>query len=191
MATSLALRHAPEHVFAAAARTAPSRVPFANPKTTALLRSLPRLPPSSSSQPLSVNPTLPTTTTSTTTATATATTTATNPASEDPNGDTPLSCSWQTTALTLHALHGLAQSLAPAAGPELAPVQAWFELVGRFGAAALLRRADTDAHDDGDDDDDDAPVLDRLKQGLAPLVRCPHFGASIERAAFEAVVERW
>ncbi|KAL8419730.1 hypothetical protein RB594_002780 [Gaeumannomyces avenae] len=82
--------------------------------------------------------------------------------------------SWRASGLTLAALHGLAQSLAPLAGPELTPVQAWFELAARFPAALLLR----------------ADVSDALKRGFVGVVKCVHFGAAVEREAFESVVFR-
>ncbi|KAL8304067.1 hypothetical protein RB597_004615 [Gaeumannomyces tritici] len=82
--------------------------------------------------------------------------------------------SWRASGLTLAALHGLAQSLAPLAGPELTPVQAWFELAARFPAALLLR----------------ADVSDALKRGFVGVVKCVRFGAAVEREAFEGVVFR-
>jgi hypothetical protein len=105
--------------------------------------------------------------------------------------------SWKASGLTLKSLYGLACSLNPPPPPspslalaadnddeeddgscdrgaEIAPVQAWFELVARFGAAELMREG----------------VLDRLKRELVGVVKCPHFGASIKRLAFESVVGR-
>jgi len=82
-------------------------------------------------------------------------------------------CSWQTTGLTLHSLYGLACSISEA-DLEITPVQAWFELAGRYPREVLMRRE----------------VLDGLKRELAPVVKCPHFGAVMERAAYESVVGR-
>ncbi|KAK0657307.1 hypothetical protein B0T16DRAFT_452784 [Cercophora newfieldiana] len=82
-------------------------------------------------------------------------------------------CSWQATGLTLHSLYGLACSISDA-DLEITPVQAWFELAGRYPLGLLLKRE----------------VLEVLKRELAPMVRCPHFGAVIEREAFESVVGR-
>ncbi|KAK1834722.1 hypothetical protein QBC39DRAFT_251811 [Podospora conica] len=87
--------------------------------------------------------------------------------------DVPEACEWSAAGLTLQALHGLACSISDAA-VEVAPVQAWFELAARVPAEVLLRRE----------------VLDALKRELAPVVRCPHFGAQMERGAFESVVGR-
>ncbi|KAL2134892.1 hypothetical protein VTI74DRAFT_10527 [Chaetomium olivicolor] len=164
MATSLALRNAPDHIFQAATRT--------------------RLFPGST---VSVRPScLPST--STTTAPLITTTTplisSTNPATtaavdfdhpdfpNTPENVTRLS--WKTSSLTLRSLHGLARSLNPDDALELTPVQAWFELARRFGVERLMA----------------AGVLDTLKRELVGVVKCPHFGASMERAAFESVVGR-
>ncbi len=53
-------------------------------------------------------------------------------------------------------------------------MQAWFELAARVPAEILLRRE----------------ILDALKRELAPLVKCPYYGAWMERGAFESVVGR-
>ncbi len=82
--------------------------------------------------------------------------------------------SWRTTSLTLAAIHGLASSLVPDDAVEVAPVQAWFELVRRFGADVLMAEG----------------VLEQLKREFVGVVRCPHFGAVVERGAFESVVGR-
>lgn len=82
-------------------------------------------------------------------------------------------CEWSAAGLTLQALHGLACSISDAA-VEVAPVQAWFELAARVPGEVLMRRE----------------VLEALKRELAPIVRCPHFGAQMERGAFESVVGR-
>ncbi|KAI1209980.1 uncharacterized protein F4807DRAFT_80498 [Annulohypoxylon truncatum] len=77
-------------------------------------------------------------------------------------------------SLTLESLYSLASTLNPADGPELAPVQAWFEIARLYGAAAAL----------------DAARMDRVRAELAPAVDCLHFGAVMARDAFEGVVER-
>lgn len=82
-------------------------------------------------------------------------------------------CEWSAAGLTLQALHGLACSISDSA-VEVAPVQAWFELAARVPGEVLMRRE----------------VLEALKRELAPIVRCPHFGAQMERGAFESVVGR-
>ncbi|KAJ0159306.1 hypothetical protein CTA2_9955 [Colletotrichum tanaceti] len=77
------------------------------------------------------------------------------------------------SALSLKSLLALAKTLNPG-DIELTPVQAWFELAARYGAAALMR---------GD-------VIDTLKREFCGVVDCIHFGAIIERDAFESVVAR-
>ncbi|KAL1844312.1 hypothetical protein VTJ49DRAFT_2369 [Mycothermus thermophilus] len=85
--------------------------------------------------------------------------------------------SWRTSALTLRALHGLAQTLAGAdpEGAEVTPVQAWFELAQRVGYERLLATPG---------------LLDALKRELHRLVKCRFYGASIRRDEFEGVVAR-
>ena len=82
--------------------------------------------------------------------------------------------SWTTTALTLASIHGLASSLVPDDAVEVAPVQAWFELVRRFGVDVVMAEG----------------VLEALRREFVGVVRCPHFGAVVERGAFESVVGR-
>ena len=82
--------------------------------------------------------------------------------------------SWTSTSLTLASIHGLASSLVPDDTVEVAPVQAWFELVRRFGVDVLMAEG----------------VLEALKREFVGVVRCPHFGAVVERGAFESVVGR-
>ncbi|EAQ93301.1 hypothetical protein CHGG_01536 [Chaetomium globosum CBS 148.51] len=120
MATSLALRDAPEHIFKAASRS--DRLLFPSTK------------------PIATN----------------------------------FEAYWCCTSLTLRSLHGLASSLNPNDGVEVAPVQAWFELVGRFGAERVMATG----------------VLERLKREFVGVVKCLHYGASMERGAFESVVGR-
>ncbi|KAI0482731.1 hypothetical protein GGR56DRAFT_685681 [Xylariaceae sp. FL0804] len=98
---------------------------------------------------------------------------------ERPDGKEP-AVQWRLPAganggpgLTLESLLGLAATLnRPDA--ELAPVQAWFEMVGMYGLGAAAEAAR-------------AGVLVRE---LAPLVRCVQFGAVIERSAFDSVMYR-
>ncbi|KAI0843126.1 hypothetical protein F5Y06DRAFT_81376 [Hypoxylon sp. FL0890] len=75
--------------------------------------------------------------------------------------------------LTLSSLHGLASTLNPA-DQELAPVQAWFEIARLYGGAAVQ----------------DTERMDAVRTELARGVECQHFGAVIQRWAFEDVVER-
>jgi len=81
--------------------------------------------------------------------------------------------SWQATGLTLQSLYGLASSFTDA-DVELTPVQAWFDLASRYPLDLILR----------------PDVLAELKRELAPVVKCPHFGAQLERMAYESVVGR-
>ena len=90
-------------------------------------------------------------------------------------GNVPLkgeSPSWTISGLTLQNLRLLASSLIPG-DAELTPVQGWFELVERYGTEVLLGQA-----------------MASLKREFVGVVKCPHFGAVIEREAFESVVER-
>ncbi|KAK1600256.1 uncharacterized protein LY79DRAFT_698831 [Colletotrichum navitas] len=77
------------------------------------------------------------------------------------------------SALSLKSLLALAKTLNPG-DIELTPVQAWFELAARYGAAALMRDN----------------VIEALKREFCGVVDCIHFGAIIERDAFESVVAR-
>ncbi|GKT41990.1 uncharacterized protein ColSpa_02171 [Colletotrichum spaethianum] len=77
------------------------------------------------------------------------------------------------SALSLKSLLSLAKTLNPG-DIELTPVQAWFELAARYGAAALMREN----------------VIEALKREFCGVVDCIHFGAIIERDAFESVVAR-
>ncbi|OHW95810.1 methyltransferase domain-containing protein [Colletotrichum incanum] len=77
------------------------------------------------------------------------------------------------SALSLKSLLSLAKTLNPG-DIELTPVQAWFELAARYGAAALMREN----------------VIEALKKEFCGVVDCIHFGAIIERDAFESVVAR-
>ncbi|KAK1451925.1 hypothetical protein CMEL01_06499 [Colletotrichum melonis] len=89
-----------------------------------------------------------------------------------------VSHTWQAdtgagSALSLKSLLALAKTLNPG-DIELTPVQAWFELAARYGAAALMR----------------GNVIEALKREFRGVVDCIHFGAIIERDAFESVVAR-
>ncbi|KAF4819494.1 hypothetical protein CGCSCA5_v004338 [Colletotrichum siamense] len=77
------------------------------------------------------------------------------------------------SGLTLRSLLSLAKTLNPG-DIELTPVQAWFELAARYGAQALMQE----------------PVIEALKREFCGVVDCIHFGAIIERDAFESVVAR-
>ena len=79
---------------------------------------------------------------------------------------------WQATGLTLENLRLLASSILGGEA-ELTPVQGWFELTDRYGASALS-----------------IEVMEALKREFTGVVQCPHFGAVIEREAFESVVGR-
>jgi len=80
---------------------------------------------------------------------------------------------WRASGITLHSLYGLASSVNPP-DLELAPVQAWFELAARYPLDVLLRK----------------DVADQLKRAFVGVVKCPHFGAAIERGAFESICAR-
>ncbi len=78
------------------------------------------------------------------------------------------------TGLTLESLRRLAAALSPADGPELTPVQAWFEIARTRGRAAAL----------------DPALMDVVRRGLAREVRCVQFGAVVRRDVFDEVVRR-
>ncbi|KAK7952131.1 uncharacterized protein PG986_007859 [Apiospora aurea] len=94
---------------------------------------------------------------------------------EIPQADMGGSVTWRTTGLTLESLHSLAATLNPP-DLELAPVQAWFEMVREYGQEAVL--------------DNDGRVLDTLISELRGSFKCLSFGAVIERTAFDAVLRR-
>ena len=81
--------------------------------------------------------------------------------------------SWRAEGLSLQGLYGLACSLNPS-DEELAPVQAWFEMAALYPTELLLRE----------------DVLTRLREAFRGTVRCPHFGAAINRDVFESIVAR-
>ncbi|KAH6650762.1 RNA polymerase I-specific transcription initiation factor RRN3-domain-containing protein [Chaetomium tenue] len=161
MATSLALRDAPEHIFKAASRS--DRLLFPSTPPIILHPTSTPTPPSTST---TISPSPPGTTSDHHSTTATTT--------PNPQNDTTPPLTWRSTSLTLRSLHGLASSLNPHDGVEVAPVQAWFELVGRFGAERVMA----------------AGVLERLKREFVGVVKCLHYGASVERGVFESVVGR-
>ncbi|KAK4158469.1 hypothetical protein C8A00DRAFT_39190 [Chaetomidium leptoderma] len=175
MATSIALRNAPPHIFKAASRSSFSRL-------------FPGGGGSSSSSLPALRPAVGRTGTETETGSE-STATPKNDGNDDGNDDGSSSAegggggderggggglSWKTSSLTLRALHGLASSLSPDDRVEITPVQAWFELVGRFGVDVLMAEG----------------VLERLRREFVGVVRCPHYGASLERGSFESVVAR-
>ncbi|KAM4056072.1 alanine racemase [Hirsutella rhossiliensis] len=84
-----------------------------------------------------------------------------------------LKSSWPAPAMTLASLLGLARSLNPG-DKETTPVQAWFELASRYPVGLLL----------GGD------ALEALLREFKGVVHCIHFGAVMERMAFESVVMR-
>ena len=81
--------------------------------------------------------------------------------------------SWRASGLTLESLYGLASSINPP-DLELTPVQAWCEFAGRYPLEILLRK----------------DVEDRLKKAFVGVVKCLHYGAAIERGAFESICAR-
>ncbi|KAK7924875.1 hypothetical protein PG985_006929 [Apiospora marii] len=85
------------------------------------------------------------------------------------------SVAWHTTGLTLESLYDLASTL-NLPDLELAPVQAWFEIIREYGPGAVLG--------------DGSQVLERLIAELSGLVKCLSFGAVIEREAFDSVLCR-
>ncbi|KAI0890411.1 uncharacterized protein GGS22DRAFT_150834 [Annulohypoxylon maeteangense] len=98
-----------------------------------------------------------------------------NPQTFPPSPTTnPPNPSTTEPALTLESLFHLASTLNPASGPELAPVQAWFEVARLYGGGVVLN----------------VGLMDRVKAALAPSVECLHFGAVMSRGAFEEAVER-
>ncbi|KAH7034937.1 uncharacterized protein B0I36DRAFT_85835 [Microdochium trichocladiopsis] len=81
--------------------------------------------------------------------------------------------SWPATGLSLETLHALASKLSPPQ-TELAPVQAWFEILREYGTAVVL----------------DHELMGRVLAEFSGVVKCLHFGAVIERDAFDSVVSR-
>jgi len=86
-------------------------------------------------------------------------------ASPAPTAATPLSqkVEWAVPSPELKQLYDMSQSL-PKGDWEITPVQAWFLLMGKLGANALVA-------------DGGEGLLAKLKMGLAKLVECFHFGA--------------
>ncbi|KAH8890886.1 hypothetical protein GQ53DRAFT_162040 [Thozetella sp. PMI_491] len=85
----------------------------------------------------------------------------------------PPDVSWQASGLTLQSLYGLASSV-NMSDLDLTPVQAWFELAAQYPTDLLLR----------------PDIMDTLKMELEGVVKCPHYGAVIERTAFESIAGR-
>ncbi|KAH6659922.1 hypothetical protein BKA67DRAFT_32844 [Truncatella angustata] len=78
---------------------------------------------------------------------------------------------WQSVGLSLETLYGLAMTLNPP-DKELAPVQAWFEIVQMYGPDVAL----------------DRQIIDGLTRGFRGMVRCLQFGAVIQREVFDNIV---
>ncbi|KAK4464846.1 hypothetical protein QBC42DRAFT_262454 [Cladorrhinum samala] len=89
-----------------------------------------------------------------------------------PAPDSSDAVSWQASGLTLQSLYGLACSLHGKDDAEVTPVQVWFELVARYGVDAVLG------------------AIDQMKREFIGVVKCPHYGAVLEREAFESIVGR-
>lgn len=81
--------------------------------------------------------------------------------------------SWPATGLSLETLHALASKLSPPE-TELAPVQAWFEILRAYGTVVVLNQE----------------LMAQMLAQFAGVVKCLHFGAVIERDAFDSVVTR-
>jgi hypothetical protein len=79
---------------------------------------------------------------------------------------------WQSVGLSLESLYGLAMTLNPP-DRELAPVQAWFEIVQIYGPDIAL----------------DRQIIEGLTRGFKGMVRCLNFGAVIQREVFDNIVE--
>lgn len=92
---------------------------------------------------------------------------------EDLTASNSSSFEWRSPGVSLDTLRGLASSLNPG-DSELTPVQAWFELADRYSPGLLLTLG----------------VLEALKREFKGVVACVHYGAAMERRAFESVVER-
>lgn len=95
------------------------------------------------------------------------------PPRDDTNGGS--SVAWRMTGLTLESLHNLASTLNPP-DLEVVPVQAWFEIIRKYGPEAVLG--------------DGGRVLERLTAELRGLVKCLSFGAVIKREALDSVLYR-
>ena len=109
-------------------------------------------------------------TTITTTKISTTTTRMTKRKDPVPEGE---ELSWKACGLTLSSLYRLACSITDP-DVEITPIQAFFELAKVWPVDVLLS---------GD-------ILDRLKREFLGVVKCPHYGAQIERGAYESIVER-
>lgn len=85
----------------------------------------------------------------------------------------PPTFEWQTPAISLATLRGLASSLNPG-DKELTPVQAWFELAERYGTDKMVHER----------------TLEFLRREFKGVVKCVAYGAAMERGAFESVAGR-
>ena len=83
------------------------------------------------------------------------------------------SLQWGGAGFNLDALHDLAKSLNPN-DDEIAPVQAWFELMKRYDMRTLLNERN----------------LEQLRKQFKGVVKCVEIGAAMERLAFQSVVTR-
>ncbi|KAK4659105.1 hypothetical protein QC762_107308 [Podospora pseudocomata] len=85
------------------------------------------------------------------------------------------SLEWENSALTLKNLYRLSKVLEKEGEDrtEITPVQAWFEILAKYGVERVMER------------------VERLKGELGGrrVVRCPHFGARVDRGEWEVVVE--
>jgi hypothetical protein len=95
------------------------------------------------------------------------------PAAESPKFSWEASNASASGGINLQSLLSLASNLNPS-DLELTPVQAWFELAELYGAETVLAEN----------------VMEALKREFSGVVKCLHFGAVIERSAFESVVGR-
>jgi len=83
------------------------------------------------------------------------------------------SASWHVPSFELSQLWNMSLSL-PREDWEITPVQAWFLLTARYDVNNLI--------------DDGGSRLNGLKRGLAKLVGCFEFGATMEEARFWEIV---
>jgi hypothetical protein len=84
--------------------------------------------------------------------------------------------SWEVPGgshFSLRSLYALAQTIT-LGEIELTPIQAWFELAGRYPLEILLSPT----------------VAERMRREFVGVVRCTEVGATMEREAFESVVGR-
>ncbi|KAK0670436.1 hypothetical protein QBC41DRAFT_221860 [Cercophora samala] len=86
---------------------------------------------------------------------------------------------WESSALTLKNLYRLSKVMEKEGEDEqeATPVRAWFEMVGRYGLERVMGKVGELKGE-----------LGRRKRGT--VVRCPHFGARLDKGGWEGVVER-